>query len=711
MINPDKPPLYNDLETYCEVPLKNGTHAYGEKVEIMLWAYAIGDAPEKVWDVTDGSPMPDDLAEQLADPEVETVWHNGAGFDRHMLKYDKDFDIDLPISRVFDTMACALAHALPGGLATLCEILKVPADKIKDKRGKALIQLFCVSRPKNHKLRRATRETHPQDWQDFITYARFDIIAMREVYKRLPRWNYRDGEFQLYCLDGRINDRGVRVDEELARAAIKAVDATKDKLSRRIRAATNGAVEAVSQRDRLLKHIAAEYGVKMPDMKASTLEKCVNDENLPRGVRELLAMRLEGSRSSVTKYNKLLKAVNADGRLRGLLQWNGAQRTGRWAGRVFQPQNLMRPTMKAKDIEQGILDMKAGCADLFYDNVIELAANAMRGVIIPSPGKLLHVADLANIEGRVGAWLAGEKWKLQAFRDYDTIIGTDDKGKPIRKGYDLYALSYAKAFGITPEEVIWDKDHGTGLMRQIGKVMELFLQYEGGVGAFVTGALTYDIDLEQMAKTSWPVTPEWAQAEARGAWAWAVKKRRTMGLPEEVYLACDGLKRLWRAEHPEIVSYWKEIKNCIIAAIAQPGRTIRCRKLRIQRKGAWLRVVLPSGRALCYAAPKWERGKLTYMGMNQYNKQWSSIYTYGGKQFENDCQAVARDIMAHQMFGVEDFGYDLLLTVHDELITEAEDDDHYSGDDLAALLSRDIEWADGLPLAAEGKTMNRYRKG
>lgn len=687
-----------DTETYCETPLKNGTHIYAEGVEVMIFAYALDDGPINVWDRTADPIMPLELEEALADPKCLFVWQN-SHFDRTVIRHD--MGIDLPVERIHDTMVQALAHGLPGGLDILCEILGVTSDKAKDKAGKALIQLFCKPRPKNMNLRRATRFTHPVEWKQFIEYARLDIASMREIYKKLPHWNYRPrkdsnyelDERKLWELDQKINDRGVCVDVELARAAIEAVDKAKVKLAKRTQELTFHTVQSTTQRDALLRFILEAYGVDLPDMTMATLERRINDPELPIELRELLAIRLQASTTSTSKYKTLIKGVSSDDRLRGCLQFCGASRTGRWAGRLFQPQNLPRPVLKQGVIDLGIEALKGGIADLLHENVMELTSSCIRGCIVAPEGKKLYVSDLSNIEGRAAAWLANEEWKLEAFAAFDSGIGSD-----------LYRVAYGKAFDINPEDV--DKNQ-----RQIGKVMELMLQYEGGVGAFITGAITYGIDLDQMAEVAWPNIPKDIIEQAAKAWEWAQKKRSTFGLSRKTYMVCDALKRMWREAHPAISNYWPELKRSVIMAIGNKGKTYECGRLKIRRDGAWLRIVLPSGRALCYPSPvAHENGKISYMGMNQYSRKWCRIYTYGGKLFENICQAFARDIMAFNMPLIEDAGYEIVLSVHDELITEGPDNDNYSSDGLSALLSANPPWADDMPLAAGGFEAYRYRK-
>lgn len=682
--------LWGDLETFCEIPINNGTHAYAEGVEVMLFAWAIGDEPVSVWDLTAGEPIPSRLRKAIADPDTILFFHN-SHFDRTVLRHAMP-ELAPPVERWRDTMVQALAHSLPGALGALCEVLGVPQDKAKDKEGKSLIQLFCKPRSKNSKLRRATSKTHPVEWQRFVAYAGLDIEAMREVYKRLPKWNYQGTELALWHRDQRINDRGICMDVQLAQAAIEAVDLEQKRLAKRTQVMTDGEVQAATQRDAMIKHIVESYCVELPDMQRSTLERRIADPDLPSPVKELLAIRLQASTTSTSKYKSLMKGISSDGRLRGTQQFCGASRTGRWAGRLFQPQNLPRPTLEQERIDEGIEALKSGCADLLFDNVMELTSSALRGCIMAPAGKKLVVSDLSNIEGRKLAWLAGEQWKLAAFRQYDE--GT---------GPDLYKLAYAKAFNITPEDV-------TKYQRQIGKVMELGLGFGGGVAAFLTFALVYGLDLEELATAAMPNIPRDVQREAKSWYDESVKRKATYGLSERVFIACDSLKRLWRRAHPETCDFWYQLERTVRAAIATPKKTLYCGYLKVRRDGAWLRIQLPSGRALCYPSPSIEKGNITYMGINSYSRKWQRLKTYGGKLVENVTQAAARDVLAGNMPLIEDAGYSIVLTVHDEVICEAPDTDDYTDAALSSLLSTNPEWAPDIPLNAGGFEAYHYRK-
>src|SRR6202453_80713 len=586
--------LWWDLETYSETPINDGAHRYAEKAEVLLFAWAVDDGPVQCWGRTKSRAIPTDL--DLAIINATEYWgHNSGMFDRVILRrahspLQSRMQND---SQHRDTMVQALCHGLPGKLDTLCDIFRLEADVAKSKRGKQLIQIFCKPQAKNSKLRRKTRETHPAEWAEFIEYAKSDITSMRVLHQKMPKWNYPNNEFELklWQLDQRINQAGVYVDLELATKAIEAVDVAQAGLAEDVTEATGGRVTAATQRDKLLKHILAEHGVLLPDMRADTLERRLPDPSLPEGVRALLGRRSRASTSSARKYKRVRRSTSSDGYLRGIIQFSGGGRAGRDAGRVFQPQNLMRPTLPAEEIDEGIEAIKAGCADLITDNVMELCANAMRGVIIAPPGKKLVVAGLSNIEGRVLAWLADEEWKLQGFRDFDAGIGED-----------LYKLGYGSTFGISPSEV-------NKSQRQIGKVIELFLGFEGGIGAFMTGAATYGIDLDEI-RAQVPAEV-WREAEKFYTWSQDMK-RPDFGLKVETFLMCDSIKRLWRRANSKIASYWPEVRDAALAATQYEGTEVKCRRVTMIRKGNWLRIILPSGRSLSYPAPRVEDGKLSF---------------------------------------------------------------------------------------------------
>jgi DNA polymerase len=680
------PTLYIDVETYSEVPISAGTHAYAEGAEIIVAAWAVDDGPVEVCAVN-GDIRNTPVYPLLMDEALTICAHN-SHFDRTVLRHAAKLDI--PVDRWTDTMVTALAHGLPGALAKLCEILHVPVDQAKDRDGKRLIQLFCVPRPKNMALRRATPETHPEEWQRFLDYARLDIEAMRAIDKKLPKWNLTETERRLWCLDQNINDRGVLIDLALVDAALVAVNTRQKELAEETFEITDGALTAATQRDLLIEFIAKEYGITLGDVKGSTVEKMLQDDTLPPDLRQLLTVRAQAATTSTAKYKALKLGVNWDARLRGTLQFCGASRTGRWAGRVFQPQNLPRPTLKNAEINAGIEDLKAGRP---VADVMALASSALRGTIIAPKGKKLVVADLSNIEGRVLAWLAGEDWKLHAFAEFDE--GT---------GHDLYKLAYARSFGVKPEAV-------TKEQRQIGKVQELALGYEGGVGAFVTFAGAYGIDLDAMAGKAAAALNNRLLGQAKDAYLRAVKDGRpTFGLADKTWIVCDAIKRAWREAHPATARLWGDLQSAMIAAIQNEGEYADVNGLiSFTRRGHWTLMKLPSCRVLCYPAARADDG-LSYAGTSQFTRKWERIGTYSGKLAENATQAVARDVLGHGMLAAEAAGYRIVLSVHDELIAEVPDTDAYSADTLARIMSTPPRWAPGLPLAAAGFETDRYKK-
>lgn len=329
--------------------------------------------------------------------------------------------------------------------------------------------------------------------------------------------------------------------------------------------------------------------------------------------------------------------------------------------------------------------------------------------------KKLMAADLSNIEGRYSAWTVGEAWKLQAFRDYDTIIGVEN-GKPVRKGPDLYRLSASKMYGVKPDDI--DDD-----VRQHGKVSELSLQYYGGVGAFATMAVTYGIDLEDMADKAWSAIPVNVISYANHRWDKEVEKLRgrknedgTLATPfnmaKKTYVVCMSLVTLWRNAHPATTTYWNMLDGAVRGAIATPNQPFRCRDIVIDRQGAWLRIRLQSGRYLCYPSPRVDdKGEISYAGVNAYTRQWCRIKTYSGKVLENIVQAGSRDVFKVGEARIEAAYHSNVLPVHDEDLVEVPDDPRYNVDEMCGLLTQGDAWMAGLPLAAAGREFYRYGKG
>ena len=730
--------LYLDFETFSGADLKKvGSYAYAEHptTEVLICTYAFDDEPVQVWDCTDGSDMPGDLHRALRrlvkpNSRIKMVWHNGSMFDRLIMKHCWGFDI--PVSNTIDTMIWAFRHALPGSLDALCEVLGVSADNAKDKRGKALIQRFSKPTPKNYKIRRYTAETHPDEWALFIKYAVSDITAMREVFHKLPRWGNSEFEDRVLELDQLINDRGFKVDVALAEAAIEAVEKHKAQLQEEAQRKYGG---SLTGKDFLpiLRELAPAH--RIHNAQKSTLNDLLADDDLPDDARTIIEMRLGAASTASTKYNPLLLGRSSDDRRRGCLQYGGAKRTLRWAGKGFQPQNLARGYYHDDELDKGISALLKGRAHRRFD-VAKLTASTVRSCIIPEAGHKFVVADYSNVEGRGLAWLAGEETALDTFR----------------AGLDIYCVTAGKMFGMDPDDIKKNFKE----IRQIGKACELGLGYEGGVGAFVTFAKNLGLDLIEMAKTMDGTFPDhiWA-ATARGyEWARIQEAKRpphpgekddrpSYILDKKVWRTCDAIKRMWRESHPETVAFWRDLKDGILAAVRNPGREFWAgahlrgngeRAIRIWRTvefdssgrkvpGWWLCMELPSGRILSYPGigvsvtkETDEDGRVNtnvrikYQGENQLTRQWTTLYTHGGKACENIVQALCRDLLAYAMINVEGGGYPIVLSVHDELVCETPDTPEYTVAELEKLMCALPEWAEGFPLVAEGAEMKRYAK-
>lgn len=757
--------LFLDTETFSGVDLKKvGAYAYAEHptTEIMICTYAIDEGRVQTWDCTESPTMPRELRKALrrvSRKKAKIVMANGLLFDRLVIR--EKWGIDLPVGQIEDTMIMAFRHALPGSLDMQCQVLGVDAEHAKDKAGKALIKRFCKPTPKTYKIRRYTRETHPEEWAKFLRYAALDIIAMREVYWRIPDWGNTPKEDEILLIDQLINDRGFYVDVDLANAAIKAVQAHKEELKEEAWERFGGKLTGNDFLP-ILRDIAPAFTIH--NAQKSTLNDLLEDPDFPDEGKALIEMRLGASSTASTKYNPLVNGLSADGRRRGCLQYGGAKRTLRWAGKGFQPQNLARGEysddhegkikrregesdvafwVRSHMLTNGINSLLRGTAHWAYD-ISKLTASTVRGCIIPAKGKKFVVADYSNVEGRGLAWIAGEKTALMVFK----------------AGRDIYCETAGKMFGLDPDYIKANRKD----LRQIGKACELGLGYGGGVAAFLQFAKNLGLDLYTMADVMKGTFPDHIWAASKRGYEYArineakrppkpgkKDERPTYILPKNVWLTCDAIKRMWREAHPKTVAFWAELEDAVLCAIRNPGKAYWAganvrpdgrKALKIVRTkakhdptfdeerddpnaaGWWLKIELPSGRIMSYpgialsvtteidedTGKKRTSTRIKYQGENQTTRQWGFQYTYGGKLTENIVQALCRDILAWSMPGVEAAGYEIVLSVHDELITEVPDTDDYTTEELCALMCDLPIWAKGFPLAAEGDIMYRYRK-
>ena len=659
--------LFIDHESFSAADLKKcGSYAYAEHptTEIMLTTYAFDDGPVYCYDATDGGPMPRDLRRALrmfakgytGDDGPRMVGANYLMFDRLLLR--ECWGYDITPRNIIDTMVLAFRHALPGSLAAQCDVLGVSEDLAKDKAGKALIQRFCKPTPKNYKVRRYDSTTHPQEWRQFVAYAKSDITSMREVFHRIPRWGNSAFEDEVLAVDQLINDRGFYVDTALAEAAIAAVKKHKAELQAEA-AEKWGAGLTGAAFIPLLQDLAPAFDI--PNAQKSTLNDLLADEDLPDDARTLIEMRLGASSTASTKYNPLLLGLSRDGRRRGCIQYGGASRTLRFAGKGFQPQNLARGYFSGDELDTGVEMLLKGRAHWLYD-VSKLTASTVRGCIVPTPGNKLVVADYSNVEGRGLAWLAGEEGALATFR----------------AGTDIYKVLASTMFKVSYDDVTKDQ-------RQIAKAAVLGLGYGGGVNAFLTFAKNLGLDLHKLADDMdgsfpdhiWSAARkgyEYARIQEKNKRGFAGKKpeRPSYDLPKKVWLTCDSIKRMYREANPAIARFWRELDDGVMLAVKNPGKVywagapVRAngdKAIKITRTftrddegkkvpGWWLKLELPSGRVLSYpgvgisvekviedddregARPEY-RERVRYMGQNQTTRQWQKIYTYGGKLAEN----------------------------------------------------------------------------
>lgn len=696
--------LWLDRETFSELDLKEvGTYEYAAHAEDLLIAYAIDDGPAQVWDCTEDPLVPTDLAQAMS--EALEVWAHNAAFDKAIHNGPRQQHLPrITLPRWRCSMAMALSHALPGALDSLCEILRVPSDLAKLKDGKKLVQLFTRPQPANRKIRRADRHTHPEEWARFKQYAANDITAMREVVKRIPKWNWDASAIAEWHCDQRINERGFQVDRELTKAGAAAAIVEKERIGVRFRELTGGVVDRPSQRDQFKAYVACEFGVELEDTTKDTFTLMIKGGEVEGDLKELMELSMASNKTSTAKYATLDPAVSADGRFRGGLQFAGASRTRRWAGRLFQPQNLpSRGLPPAEEVEQYIECLKVGTHDLFFNDLMKFGAAALRGVVIPPKGKKLVVADLSNIEGRVLAWVAGEAWKLDAFRAYDA--GT---------GPDLYCVTAGIITGVDPWKV------EKSIRNSIGKVSDLASGYGGGCSGYQNFARAYGVKLadywDVIQRTVDPALVQKARDNLAG---WGASGPSDLEISETEWLASESCKLAWRSRHPATVKFWYGLGDAMKSAIRSWGSVFTVGQY-IKVRGVsyagnrWLVVRLPSNRFLTYFQPQLTSEGITYMGdaseVGKTTRQWTHVYTHGPKATGNVCQTIARDILARSLMVAENRGYLPVLTVHDEIITEVPDNCDYSSKGLVEVLSENPTWAPDIPLSAAGFEGARYRK-
>ena len=647
---PIKPKILGiDLETYSSAPLpKCGVYRYVDATdfEILLFSYAYDDGPVKTIDLACGDPLPEDVLTALEDPKIIKVAYN-AQFERVCLSRYLGRWLDPHQWRCTAVMASYLT--LPSRLADVAVALKLTQQKMEE--GKDLLRYFsvpCKPTKANGGRTRNMPADAPEKWAVYRQYNAQDVETERAVRKALEAWPLPEHEWELYALDQIINDRGVRIDRKLVKNAM-AVDAAFSEAAYRRAKGLTGLENPGSVNQ--LKAWLADQNIPMESLaKKIVQEKAAQTDGI---VAELLNLRLELSKTSVKKYESMARTVCRDGRVHGLLQFGGASRTFRWAGRMVQVQNLPQNHLPDLDLAREIV--KAGDEkqlELLFGSVPNTLSELIRTAFIPRDGYRFIVADFSAIEARVLAWLAGEDWVLEEFQG---------KGK-------IYEATASRMFHIPQETIV--KGHPNYEYRQKGKQATLSCGYGGGVGAL-----------------------------------------KTMGarMPEE---EMQPLVDAWRAANPSIVAFWGALDRAARRAIHKQ-ETNRVGKVTLYWQDDKLLMRLPSGRNLCYQSPHFTEKRFGSDAIGYYAPnaagQMVEQETFGGKLAENATQAIARDVLAHAMLNLEKAGYPIVFHVHDEAIMEVPIGEG-SLEEACRIMAISPDWAKYLPLRADGDEMRYYQK-
>ena len=696
--------LHYDMESRSVCELKDrGLYVYAADPTTDVWcvAWAFDDGPIELW--RRGEPCPAPVAEHIL-AGGELAAHNSA-FERVMHREILGPRYGWPVPRLEAyrcTMTQAYAMSLPGSLESAGAALGL--DTTKDMAGRRLA--LQMARP-----RRVEPDGTPVWWdgEDRLSrlyeYCKTDVAVEREVDRRTLRLSA--AELALWHLDQRINDRGVFVDVRLCRAAKGLVRTVTEALDKDMRAVTGGAVSRCSNVQELIAFVRAG-GVDADSVAKDKLADLLIRDDLPPAVRQALELRQEAAKTSTAKIDAMLLRVNADGRMRGNLQFHGAN-TGRWAARGAQLQNLPRPTIvksatEADDDEvrvqrQAIEAIHSGdpaLIEMLFGAPLTVVADCVRGIICAPKGRAITAGDFSAIEGRGIAWLAGQHDKLDVFA----------------RGEDIYKQQASVVFGIPAAQI------GKGPKRQIGKVSELACGFGGGVGAFLAMARTYALKIGDHYDEIWAVMQPQHREKALGGWA---DRGKRSGVAERTWLAAEVVKIAWRQANPEIARYWLDLEDAAIAAVREPGRTFPVGKrgnVKYRKAGSFLFCQLPSGRVLTYPYPRvemrktpWgaEKPQLLYKFVDQFTRKWTEGATYGGSLSENVTSGTCRDLMAEAMLRADEAGYSLVLTVHDELVSD-DPEDFGSAEDFRRLMEIVPPWAEGFPIAASVYRASRYRK-
>lgn len=642
-----------DIETFSDVDLiRCGVYKYADSpnFEMLLFAYAVDDGDVHIIDIAGGEELPEKIIQAIkSDTVVKTAYN--AQFERVCLsRYLKLPDGEyLNPQSWYCTAVQAAELALPLSLADVGSVLGLERQKMTE--GKELIKYFCVPCKPTKSNGNCTRNRPCHDinkWETFKKYCMRDVDVERQIADKLKMYPISDEEHRLYVLDQIINDRGVLVDSELAEQAVKLNSiqtAVAVEQAYMITGLENP--NSVTQ----LKQWLKEKGVEIESLSKKSVKSLADETD--GDVSEMLKLRLLMAKTSVKKYEAVIRSVCSDNRVHGMMRFCGANRTGRWSGNILQPQNLPQNHLPDLTLARDIVkDGDFEMLDMMFGNVPNVLSELIRTVLIPKPNHRFIVADFSAIEARVLAWIEGEQWRIDTFKN----------------GGDIYCASASKMFKVPVEK------HGVnGELRQKGKISELACGYGGSVGA-----------LKNM-----------------GAVEMGVQENELQGLIND-----------WRNANPHIVRFWYEVGNAAMKAIKEKT-TVPLGKLVFAYERGILFIRLPSGRRLSYIKPRIGTNRfggdsITYMGINSA-KKWDRLETFGGKLTENIVQGTARDLLANALINAANAGYDTVFHVHDEIICEVPNG-YGSVDELCKLMCIKPEWADGLPLNADGFECEYYKK-
>ena len=659
--------LYIDLETFSCVSIGDaGAHKYVEddSFEILLFAYSLNGNPVRVIDVASGEQVPGWLVSALTD----------GAYKKHA--YNAAFEFAC-LSKVYGAMIpeqwqCEMVHGMyagyTAGLDATGKALGLPQEKQKLATGKALIRYFCMpcrpTRANGARMRNRPQDD-PEKWALFKEYNRQDVVTEIEIEKRLQAFPVPASVWAQWHTDLKINTRGVAVDTALTQGALYIGAQTRNALIAEAQAISG--LENPNSVSQLLSWLS-EAGTDVENLRKETVADLLSQGGHPENVRRLLEIRQELGKTSIKKYDAIMNCECKDGRVRGLLQFYGANRTGRWAGRLVQVQNLPRTYMEMLDLARGLI--KAGKGDalrLIYGSVPDALSQMIRTAFIATPGNVLIDADFSAIEARVISWLAGEEWRLNVFRT---------TGK-------IYEASAAMIYNVPVETIV--KGHENYKLRQRGKVAELALGYQGGVGAMRRMDVSHALD-EMSDEEVQEIVNQWRGANSK-------------------------IRQLW-GDFEAVATY--VIQNG--GAFTSHGLTF-AREYDANNGRQVMSILLPSGRKLFYVEPtvtenRWGRPSLGYLGVDQTTKKWERIETYGGKLTENVVQAIARDCLAFAIENLEARGYPVVFHVHDEVVIDMPRyaDDAKMLKDVTEIMTVPAPWAAGLPLNADGWVGTYFKK-